>query len=238
MECHREWSHETGCKFCHLPKEQIKDLSEEEIKKKYAGKLHPPVDEPTKVVYETNFANGKYVTFYHNDHLKNFKLKCVNCHAQQSCTKCHDVGAPSEANVKLIKEGEIDIAQHHKRCFSCHEKDKCEKCHREREAEPFDHQKSTGWALNKFHKNLSCIDCHGSNQLYKKLDNRCVSCHKNWDQGNFKHSITGLRLTEPHTDLNCEDCHIDKNFSAKPSCNNCHENFSYPSQKPGKLTSK
>ena len=72
--------------------------------------------------------------------------------------------------------------------------------------------------------------CH-----YKKLDNKCISCHQNWSNTTFKHSVTGLQLNETHSDLSCEDCHIDRNFAVKPSCNNCHEDYSFPKQKPGKL---
>ena len=105
-------------------------------------------------------------------------------------------------------------------------------------AEQFDHAKKTGWALNKFHVNLSCAKCHGSKIPYSKLNNGCVSCHKNWNNENFKHSVTGLQLDETHLQLGCEDCHLEKNFAVKPVCSNCHENFAYPKQKPGKTVNR
>ncbi len=232
MECHREWNKETGCNSCHVPINKVKDLHKEEVKKKLTGKVHPSVTEPTKIVYETNYEKGKFVTYYHDAHVKNFKLNCINCHAQESCTKCHYVNNAARDKIKSVKENK-SLEEHHKKCFSCHEKDDCAKCHLDKQREPFNHEKRTGWALNKHHIKLSCIECHGSKQPYKKLDKQCVSCHKDFNKENFKHSVTGLRLTEPHLELSCEDCHAGNDYSVKPGCNSCHENFLYPKQKPG-----
>jgi hypothetical protein len=237
VECHREWSHETGCNSCHIPINEVKGSHKEESKKQLAGKVHPPVTEPTKIIYETNYEKGKFVTYYHDDHIKNFKLKCINCHAQESCTKCHDVNNAASDKLKLIKEKK-SLDEHHKKCISCHEKDECTKCHMDKQQEPFNHEKIAGWALNKHHIKLSCIECHGPKQPYKKLGNQCINCHKDWKKENFKHSITGLRLTEPHLELSCEDCHTGNDYSVKPVCNSCHEDFAYPKQKPGKLVGK
>jgi hypothetical protein len=237
VQCHREWSHETGCNSCHIPIHMVTGSQKEESEKKLAGKLHPPVTEPIKIVYETNYDKGKFVTYYHNDHIKNFKLNCSNCHAQESCTKCHDVEHAASETSKLIK-GSKSLEEHHQKCFSCHAKDNCTKCHADQEKEPFNHEKSTGWALNRFHFNLACDNCHDAKESYKKLDPQCVNCHKNWSNETFKHSVTGLRLNEPHESLNCEDCHIGKDFAVKPSCIGCHENFSYPKQTPGTRTGK
>jgi hypothetical protein len=237
MECHREWSHETGCKSCHIPINEVKGSHKEESKKQLAGKVHPPVTEPTKIVYETNYEKGKFVTYYHDDHIKNFQLNCIDCHAQESCTRCHDVNNPTSAKLKLVKEKK-SLEEHHKKCFSCHGKDDCAKCHLDKQIEPFNHEKKTGWALNKHHINLSCVSCHGSKQPYKKLNKQCLSCHKNWNKEKFNHSVTGLQLDEIHSELGCEDCHAGNDYSVKPGCNSCHENFVYPKQKPGKLVGK
>lgn len=237
IECHREWSHETGCRSCHIPINEVKGSKKEELKKQLAGKDHPHVTEPTKIVYETDYESGKFVTFYHNDHINSFKLKCIKCHAQESCTKCHDVDHISSNKIKLVKEKK-SLEEHHKKCFSCHETDNCSKCHLDKQLEPFNHEKRTGWVLNKPHIKLSCVDCHGSKRPYKKLDNQCVSCHKGWNKENFKHSVTGLRLDEIHSELSCEDCHAGNDYSVKPDCKGCHENFVYPKQKPGKLVDK
>jgi len=114
----------------------------------------------------------------------------------------------------------------------------CNNCHNEKVAAQFDHAKKTGWALNKYHIKLSCVKCHGEKIPYKKLNNKCVSCHQNWNNETFKHSITGLQLDETHLDFSCEDCHTESNFGIKPNCDGCHDGYVFPKQKPGKLTSK
>ena len=235
MDCHREWSHETGCNSCHTLKKDLKETKNESLQKKYSGKDHPVILEPTKLVYETKSDKGKFVTFYHDDHTKKFGLNCTSCHKQESCTKCHDVNNTDKSkNQKVVTKRTFE--DQHSNCISCHSKtENCSKCHSEKTLEPFDHGKKTGWALNKHHINLSCAKCHGSKLPYKKLDNKCSSCHQGWNAENFKHSITGLQLDEMHSELSCEDCHTDGNFGIKPSCDGCHDGFSFPKQKPGKL---
>jgi len=238
MDCHREWSHETGCNSCHTPKKDLTATQKEQIKKKISGKDHPVILEPTKLVYETNSDKGKFVTFYHNDHTKKFGLSCTTCHKQESCTKCHDVNKSSNDKTKTVSTKKT-FEDQHKNCISCHSKEEnCSKCHNEKILEPFDHGKKTGWALNKFHINLSCVKCHGSKLPYKKVDNKCSSCHQDWNNENFKHSVTGLQLDEIHIEVSCEDCHAENNFTKKPSCDGCHEDFSFPKQKPGKIVGK
>jgi len=238
MDCHREWSHDTGCNTCHTPKKDMKAVKKDDLQKKYAGKEHPVVLEPTKLVYETKSDKEKFVTFYHNDHTKKFGLSCTTCHKQESCTKCHDVNKTDKnKNQKVVTKKTFE--DQHKNCISCHSKtENCSKCHNEKTLEPFDHGKKTGWALNKHHINLSCVKCHGSKLPYKKLDNKCATCHQSWSSENFKHSATGLQLDEMHSELSCEDCHAESNFAKKPSCDGCHEDFSYPKQKPGKVVGK
>lgn len=237
MDCHREWSHETGCNTCHTLKKDLKNGNQESIQKKYAGKDHPVVLEPTKIVYETNSDKGKLVTFFHDDHTKKFGISCITCHKQESCIKCHDVTKKSNADITKISSTK-SLDEKHKKCFTCHKDDDCTTCHKNQVTVPFNHENQTGWALNKFHINLACSKCHGDKMPYKKLDKNCTSCHTNWNNETFKHSVTGLQLNETHAEFSCEDCHIDRNFAVKPSCNNCHENYSFPKQKPGKVIGK
>ena len=237
MDCHREWSHETGCNSCHTLKKNLKDSKHEQVQKKYSGKDHPPLLEPTHITYQTNSDKGKLVTFYHDDHTKKFGLSCVSCHKQESCTKCHDVNKSTNDKPKTVNV-KRSFEEQHKNCISCHKEDKCSSCHSSTKLEPFDHAKTTGWALGKHHTKLSCAKCHGSKLPYKKLDNKCTSCHQGWNKETFKHSLTGLQLDEAHLELSCEDCHAENNYAEKPSCANCHENYVYPKNKPGKLVGK
>ena len=237
MECHREWSHETGCNTCHAPKKDVTISKHEQVKKKLAGKVHPVLLEPAKIVFETNYEKGKLVTFFHDDHTKNFKIECTSCHKNETCLKCHDLNKISDKKAKIVKTKK-SLDEHHKQCFSCHKEDKCESCHLEKQSEHFEHGKKTGWTLNKYHINLSCANCHGSKIPYTKLNNKCSSCHNDWNNENFKHAITGLQLNEAHSELNCEDCHAENDFAVKPVCANCHDNYTFPKQKPGKLVGK
>jgi hypothetical protein len=237
MDCHREWSHENGCNTCHSLKKDIKTGTQKNLQQKYAGRDHPVVLEPTKIVFETNYGKGKIVTFFHNDHTEKFSITCITCHKQESCTKCHDLSKNANTSIKTIKESKT-LEEHHQKCYGCHKNNECLTCHLTKVSEPFDHATQTGWALNKFHNKLNCVKCHGETMPFKKLDSKCVSCHQNWNKDTFKHSITGLQLNETHSELSCEDCHIDKNFVVKPYCNNCHEDYSFPKQRPGKLVSK
>ncbi|MBL7996762.1 cytochrome c3 family protein [bacterium] len=237
MDCHREWSHKTGCNSCHELKKDFKDTKQDDIHKKYLGKDHPVILEPSHISYETNSDKGKLVTFYHDDHTKKFGLACAGCHKQETCAKCHDVNKKFNGKVKSANINRT-FEEQHKNCISCHKDDKCSSCHSETKLEPFDHTINARWALGKYHERLSCAKCHGSKLPYKKIDNACLSCHKDWNKENFKHSVTGLILDETHLELGCEDCHSNNNYALKPNCSGCHDNYVYPKQKPGKLVNK
>ena len=237
MDCHREWSHETGCNSCHELKAALKETKKEELHKKYSGKDHPVILEPAHISYETNSDKGKLVTFYHDDHTKKFGLACTSCHKQETCAKCHDVNKKFNGNVKSTNVNRSFEGQH-KNCIGCHKDEKCSVCHSDTKLEPFDHAKSAGWALGKHHVRLSCAKCHGTKLPYKKLDRGCLNCHQGWNKDTFKHAVTGLQLDETHLELGCDDCHAGNNYAQKPNCSNCHEGYVYPNKKPGKLITK
>ena len=230
IDCHKEWSHSTDCYSCHLLKGSDKNITSQ-IK----TKNHPEVKEPEKLVYETGYTKGKIVTFFHDEHTKLFGVKCVTCHQDDNCTRCHDLKNVKVISTNLPEKITKPASQHHQPCFKCHANDECTKCHLDKPAEPFDHKTVTGWALNRFHEKLECTKCHGTSGKFAKLDNNCVSCHKNFVVGSFDHNITGLKFDETHVELDCENCHIDNNFSNKPDCSNCHDDKSFPKDKPGSL---
>lgn len=241
MDCHREWSHSTACNSCHLPIKEVKGTEKEQIAKRLAGRKHPVVLESTKLVYETNSDKGKFATFYHDDHTKKFGLECISCHKQDGCSSCHDVNRKSISertkNGDVSKE-KLSFEEQHTSCISCHKDDKCGRCHSAKELAPFDHLRSTGWALKSYHAKLNCQNCHGSEMPFAKVDNNCVNCHKDWNSETFNHAVTGLKLDEMHVEFSCEDCHAENNYAVKPTCDNCHEDYVYPKNKPGKLISK
>lgn len=235
MDCHRQWSKATDCQSCHL-KRDAQQSTEEALKAaRLKGKSHPDVPLPKRVVYQTRSQRGSFVTFFHNDHAERFSLECSDCHKSESCVRCHerkkDGTAVVDSSLKVKTQRTMEAL--HAPCFSCHGRDKCEECHVDQPREAFDHAKSAGWALNRFHRALSCQKCHGQSKRFTKVDTKCASCHKGWTAQSFKHQITSLKLDATHRELDCESCHVDGNFENPPSCAGCHDDKTYPAQKPG-----
>ena len=232
INCHKEWSHSTNCTSCHLAKgTTIQNKQESQT----LTKNHPEVLEPVKLVYETNYDKGKIVTFYHDEHTNLFGAECTSCHTNNNCTRCHDTEIKQTVSSSIPEKINKPLSEHHQPCFKCHQDDECTKCHMDKPAGKFDHRLSTGWALNRFHKKLECKKCHGSNKKFVKLNNSCISCHKEFTDGSFQHMKTGLKLNETHSELECEDCHLENNFANKPDCTNCHDDKNFPNDKPGIL---
>lgn len=225
LNCHREWSHKTDCVVCHSEK----GSADKQDKSQFVGKSHTKVEPPVKRVYQTEMEDGPLVTFFHNAHTDIYNLKCIDCHKDEACSRCHDV----------MKTGQAESDDPHEKCMACHESDideNCEKCHDTKEKKPFNH-KNFGFDITKNHSDVACKECHKGSS-FKGLNKRCTSCHKNWTPSKFNHAVTGLRLDEIHIENDCSDCHVNRDFSKKPFCNDCHDDFSYPAQKPGKRVGK
>ncbi|RPI17738.1 MAG: hypothetical protein EHM58_08240 [Ignavibacteriae bacterium] len=234
MKCHVQWSRENGCNTqCHSRKSPDSDVKLQQLIKEVTNKTHPLRPEPTKMRWETNYEKGKIVTFFHDEHVQLFKLKCADCHSNDNCTKCHESKTSKDFGKTIqIKKSE---EEHHKSCSSCHNINSCQKCHKESEMMPFNHGRSTGWNLKAYHSKLACTKCHGNTVPIKKLDNNCTSCHKNFTLGQFDHKITGLVLSEGHAEAECNSCHVNNNFAKNPECSSCHDkDKSYPADLPGK----
>jgi len=235
LQCHREWSHETDCNVCHLPKSTTTKPVAYGAKAPQGtgadatdimGKSHPALNPPEKRVYVTPYEKGPMVTFYHKQHIDLFGLKCTNCHMQENCSYCHDLQKP-EAKKKSME-------QVHAICSNCHKKDECAKCHDKKERPSFSHA-TTGWPLNRYHIGLECRACHPTGKPIKKLENECIVCHGGWKQGKFRHAVTGIQLDETHAGLDCSDCHTKLKFSKGPTCANCHDDGrDYKKAPPGK----
>ena len=112
MDCHQEWSDDVACESCHELKSSGKSAySEKDYSKQ---RVHPELEVPLKLVYETSYEKGKIVTFYHNEHTDLFGLGCISCHQQESCAKCH-----SEEPEK--KTEKVSIETVHQICSDCHD---------------------------------------------------------------------------------------------------------------------
>lgn len=233
MTCHIQWSGENGCNSqCHERKGPDSQTRLQQLVKEIKGKTHPLRPEPSKMIWETNYNKGKIVTFYHTEHVELFKLNCSDCHSGDNCIKCHasKIQVDFSKNIKIKKSEE----EHHKPCNSCHFSNTCNKCHRGNEMKPFEHGRSSGWNLKWYHSKLTCSKCHGNVIPFKKLDNNCTSCHRNFTLGKFDHKVTGLILSENHRELECNNCHPDNNFIKSPVCSECHDDKSYSTDLPGK----
>ncbi|MBI5507613.1 MAG: hypothetical protein HY903_02555 [Deltaproteobacteria bacterium] len=165
-------------------------------------------------VYVTPYAKGAVVTFYHQQHVDLFGLKCTNCHREENCNTCHDL-QKTVAKKKSMQEV-------HAICAGCHEKDECGRCHADKERPGFSHA-STGWPLSRYHDTLSCRACHPTGKPIARLNRDCVGCHAGFKQGKFRHAVTGVQLDETHAGLECSDCHVDLKFAKDPSCTGCHD---------------
>ena len=232
MGCHRNWSHNTKCSICHLPKgDQPRPITPEQVLPPgdVAG-AHPPIPEPDNILQKTNYEAGPNVMFRHRDHVERYGYECERCHRGQNCSRCHEQAEKPKADLANVK------AQTHDQCFSCHEDDSCERCHTTEdspERKPFDHS-ATGFPLEQYHGKLSCKACHKRLQFLRELQQDCSSCHKDWKPETFNHAVTGQALDDNHSAVECRQCHTDGRFIAPPSCTECHESdVAFPARRPG-----
>jgi hypothetical protein len=223
LSCHREWSHDTKCVICHVPTQTSGFLSQSQDPTDIMGISHPKIIAPVTEVYRTPYEKAPIVTFQHKEHIELFGFRCVDCHKQENCGYCHDINKPS-ANKKSQEEV-------HAICNDCHKEDRCDKCHDTKQRPSFTHD-ATGWTLHPYHKNLDCRACHPTGKPIAKLDRACITCHGGWSQENFKHDRVGLALDETHREFDCEDCHESRQFTAAPTCSNCHDDDRAPREFP------
>lgn len=224
MNCHRDWSHENACGFCH---EQAGEVSTRAIPDTtdIVGIPHPKITATETYIYETSYAEGPLVTFHHSDHVDLFGQRCADCHRGESCSRCHSTEPKPTAHL-----------DHLTTCCTCHAERDCAFCHTQESQPKFEHATSTGWDLNPHHDELTCTKCHGDPGSFKTPQTECTSCHIHWGDESFDHSVTGLTLNDEHADLDCESCHMDRKFAAAPSCDECHDDdIRYPAIVPGKL---
>lgn len=224
LSCHREWSHDTKCIICHIPTQGQTLNGNGQDTTDIIGIPHPVITVPTKKVYYTPYQKGAVVTFYHQQHIDLFGLRCVDCHQKENCNYCHDINKPS-------KRAKTDEQVHAVCATNCHKDDRCDKCHGSKEKPAFAHA-STGWRLNRYHSDLACRACHPTGKQIARLNKECTSCHKGWNHENFEHGVTGLALDDIHIELDCSDCHKNRKFDIKPDCSGCHDDGRIPSKQP------
>jgi hypothetical protein len=191
LNCHREWSHETECAICHAKKTAESVAVKVPDPTDIMGLLHPNAEEPVLKTYETKHEPGRLVTFRHQDHVKRFGFKCVSCHREQNCSRCHRP-ATETVRTRTFKE-------HHAPCASCHETaenkpDCCVHCHADREVPRFTHEK-TGLILDKDHQDAACTDCHVGSRFNQKPT--CSGCHEEAEKISYPEKLPGKKVTPP-----------------------------------------
>lgn len=226
LTCHKTWTAQDDCNFCHLPN-GVKSKEKTTTVGKF--KAHKKIETPVKIVFDTKKHKGTSVQFYHNDHSEVFDIECTKCHSAEACAKCHN----QNLSKAKLSSGKNDK---HKVCSACHDvKKNCNLCHSTKDSERFNHLQRTGFELKEYHSNLSCSKCHKSSTDFRGIKKECSSCHSGWNS-NFNHKKAGLILDETHESLECQDCHESKNM--KIDCSNCHEDNFYPKNLPGKKIRK
>ncbi len=226
IDCHLTWSHAIECESCHMGKD-----SGLKVPKEPAGRVHPRIEVPTKKIYQTEYDEGATVTFFHNEHVDLYGYTCQDCHTDENCARCH----AKEKN----NRAELGAHESHENCSNCHNTENgCSFCHSAKIKELFDHERRSGFALGRFHRELHCKNCHDNAPQFAGLDRHCNACHTDWNSASFDHRITGIILDDNHIDTDCADCHIKGIYTGQPSCAACHEeDISFPAQIPGRKIS-
>jgi len=241
LNCHREWINERDCDVCHLAKaggQEGTTAAVSAAKDDILGRIHRAIPEPEGEIYRSGPERpaGWQVVFRHRQHAHGFGLKCVECHHEPSCARCH-MQEKSETQLRSLTE-------YHGPCIRCHKRDmslagraagRCERCHWPEDQPmppPFDHS-STGWPLGTFHENAGCRDCH-TEVPFVWLASNCNGCHGDWTPATFDHQVTGQTLDDNHAEHECELCHTERRFDRPPGCGECHdEEITFPAKRPG-----
>ncbi len=228
LSCHRDWSGETACLKCHAERAPGQPIDPKPDLTDIIGRLHPNVQEPDKKVYQTpKLEEGMMVTFNHKEHVQTFGKRCVDCHAEENCNRCHN--RTDEAPKRVRHDP-------HQDCAKCHDVNgDCTQCHMKTESSGFDHAKRSGFAMNAFHESVACQKCHKDPATFKGLKAQCAACHgADWSPKGFDHAKSGkLALDDKHRDVDCAGCHPN-GMGAPVNCESCHEKtFVYPQKLPG-----
>jgi predicted CXXCH cytochrome family protein len=191
--CHREWSGNTSCQVCHLPKQRPGIPAKIDLPSGHeavGGRAAPAARPGTVYVYRTSHSPRPVVTFHHIQHVETYGQRCVDCHRGDPCGRCH--------NDSAARTG----VQHLKSCCSCHQEKNCNFCHDEKERPSFDHATSAGWPLEPHHTDVACSACHGMVETFTSPSRECRFCHEHWQAGRFDHRVLGASV-------DCGECHAE-----------------------------
>ena len=227
LACHREWMDPNACELCHRRRVESRGANAVPTLDDMIGRMHPPVPEPTGD-FLASFVGGNpdaRVVFRHEEHARTFGLRCVECHREANCARCHAQSERGPSGRTLL--------EHHAPCIRCHKDDmslpgraadRCVRCHwveGQTLTPPFDHA-TTGWTLRPYHRDVPCRRCHPQ-VPFASPPRACETCHAAWDAGSFDHAVTGWPLDATHREVDCAACHAERRFDVPPTCAECHE---------------
>jgi len=206
LSCHREWMGNNACLICHAARpttapttvqitttRATTTFSPDDI----IGRMHKPIPAPTTKQYVTRFTPvaGPNVLFRHDEHAKDFGIRCVTCHRHDACLSCHQpakagtttspttMTAPTTTTSQQTGSHPLQPGRTwrdtHGPCISCHQNDRCATCHyQDGQAPPnaFTHA-STGQELDKDHAKLACASCHRNYKDATNLTCGTDGCH-------------------------------------------------------------
>ncbi len=185
LNCHREWAGENACVACHKARDGAKLATPAPSRDDILGRMHPPTTMPTTRIYKVRFtpADGQNVLFRHDEHVKSFGLKCVDCHHRDSCSHCHEGDkpgtAPAVVEMRTMKPG-TTWRQSHEPCIGCHQQSHCRTCHyKDDQPAPaaFVHVEATGQQLDANHIGLTCRKCHAVLRSRSQITCGQSECH-------------------------------------------------------------
>ncbi len=196
LDCHRDWDHEKSCVVCHEPKEGAATPGVMPTPDVILGRMHPPTEPPTVKVYETRYtpAAGGLVTFRHEEHVKNFGFKCVECHRRDTCASCHSEDGADGRRKPLVPAESWRLS--HEPCLSCHDHQTCNHCHHKSEgdSQPTFEHRMTGQLLDQDHENLLCRSCHGEVKFTAIPTCGDTDCHESPELASFPDDRPGERI--------------------------------------------
>ncbi len=180
LNCHREWMGANACVICHAPRPATQGapaatapaLTPGDI----VGRMHKPIPEPVELHFVARYApvGGPNVLFRHDEHVKEFGIKCAACHWRDTCGDCHSAAAAPDQTTTATSqshsspEAVLSVGPRpmrpgntwydiHVPCVSCHQNDRCIHCHYatgQSPLPPFAHA-ATGQSLDAAHAKLA-----------------------------------------------------------------------------------
>jgi len=155
---------------------------------------------------------------HHGLESKAANSKCLACHGEDACIKCHQDQKPRDHNNtwRKITHG-AEAGWNRSRCMVCHQEDFCERCHRN--TRPRSHR--AGWATGPIRH---CFECH-----FPLGPVSCSVCHEETDHVTVPPTPSVPDHSDPAFD-DCRACHFPGSPIKDPrhpdpglDCEICHE---------------